>query len=386
MPIPEYIPAPQMQPLYIYPIKSLRPTALSQCRITRHGLAYDRHFMLLKVQPDRSLKNMQVCHIQQMALFTTDVIFPGSKSAEGVVAEEGKVLVRYQAPIGHPDRDVVRELEIPLEPTDLVGLRFLEVDMYNSKTRAYDMGREYSDWFSECFGFEVVLAYLGGNRRPVLGDIPPNASAKKVKEKRAAAESQSASSNRGSGGWLTGITQSLPNFGNDTGTGTPSSAKENNDDAGDDEWITFADMAAYLVVSETSLGDVSSRLPEGETMDVTKFRPNIVLSGAPEAYEEDFWGEVMVKDDIRFILTANCARCVSINVDYDTGAPGSGESGTMLKKLMRDRRVDQGNKYSPIFGRYGFIDKGSDGLYIGVGDEVVVSKRNEERTTFFWPR
>ncbi|EQL35980.1 hypothetical protein BDFG_02568 [Blastomyces dermatitidis ATCC 26199] len=372
--------------LYIYPIKSLRPTALSQCRITRHGLAYDRHFMLLKVQPDRSLKNMQVCHIQQMALFTTDVIFPGSKSAEGVVAEEGKVLVRYQAPIGHPDRDVVRELEIPLEPTDLVGLRFLEVDMYNSKTRAYDMGREYSDWFSECFGFEVVLAYLGGNRRPVLGDIPPNAAAKKVKEKRAAAESQSASSNRGSGGWLTGITQSLPNFGNDTGTGTPSSAKENNDDAGDDEWITFADMAAYLVVSETSLGDVSSRLPEGETMDVTKFRPNIVLSGAPEAYEEDFWGEVMVKDDIRFILTANCARCVSINVDYDTGAPGSGESGTMLKKLMRDRRVDQGNKYSPIFGRYGFIDKGSDGLYIGVGDEVVVSKRNEERTTFFWPR
>ncbi|PGH33290.1 hypothetical protein GX50_03903 [[Emmonsia] crescens] len=352
--------------LYIYPIKSLRPTPLSNSCITRHGLAYDRHFMLLKVQPDKSLKNMQVCHIQEMALFLTDVVFP-SKSAEGVVTEEGKILVKYQAPVGHPDRDSVKELEIPLEPTDLEGLRVLEVDMYNSTSKAYDMGKKYSDWFSECFGFEVVLVYLGGNRRPVLGDIPPNAAAK-----RAAAESQSESKN--GGGLISSITKALSYFGN----GPPSAGKDDDDD----EWITFADMAAYLVVSETSLGDVSSRLPEGETMDVTKFRPNIVLSGAPEAYEEDFWGEVTVKDDIKFVLTANCARCVSINVDYDTGAPGRGESGSMLKKLVKDRRVDKGNKYSPIFGRYGFIDKGSEGLHIGVGDEVVVSKRNEERTTF----
>lgn len=301
-----------------------------------------------------------------MALFLTDVVFP-SKSAEGVVTEEGKILVKYQAPVGHPDRDSVKELEIPLEPTDLEGLRVLEVDMYNSTSKAYDMGKKYSDWFSECFGFEVVLVYLGGNRRPVLGDIPPNAAAK-----RAAAESQSESKN--GGGLISSITKALSYFGN----GPPSAGKDDDDD----EWITFADMAAYLVVSETSLGDVSSRLPEGETMDVTKFRPNIVLSGAPEAYEEDFWGEVTVKDDIKFVLTANCARCVSINVDYDTGAPGRGESGSMLKKLVKDRRVDKGNKYSPIFGRYGFIDKGSEGLHIGVGDEVVVSKRNEERTTF----
>lgn len=116
-------------------------------------------------------------------------------------------------------------------------------------------------------------------------------------------------------------------------------------------------------------------------MDVTKF-PNIVISGAEEAYEEDFWGEITVQTDVNLILTANCGRCVSINVDYDTGAPGSGEAGTMLKKLMKDRRVDKGNKYSPVFGRYGFIDKGADGLHIEVGDDVVVSRRNKERTTF----
>ncbi|OJD10902.1 hypothetical protein AJ78_08207 [Emergomyces pasteurianus Ep9510] len=348
--------------LFIYPIKSLRPTPISHSRITRHGLAYDRHFMLLKVEPDNSLKNMQVCNIQEMALFLTDVVFP-STSADGVVTEEGKILVTYQPPVGRPDRDVVKKLEIPLEPTDLQGLRVLEVDMYTSKTKAYNMGKKYSDWFSECFGYEVILIYLGGNRRPVLGDLPPNAAAK-----RATAELQS-TSKAGGGGWISSITKALPYF-----------AQKDNDDG---EQITFADMAAYLVVSETSLGNVSNRLPDGETMDVTKFRPNIVLSGAPEAYDEDFWGEITVKDDIKFILTANCARCVSINVDYDTGAPGTGESGAMLKTLMKDRRVDKGKKYSPIFGRYGFIDKSSEGLSIGVSDKVVVSKRNEERTTFY---
>ncbi|EGC41873.1 MOSC domain-containing protein [Histoplasma capsulatum var. duboisii H88] len=355
--------------LYIYPIKSLRPTALIRSRVTRHGLAYDRHFMLLKVQPDKSLKNMQVCNIQQMALFSTDVVFPG-ESVDGVATEEGRILVRYQTPVRHPDRDAIKELEIPLEPTDLQGLRVLEVDMYNSKTQAYEMDKKYSDWFSKWFGFEVLLVYLGENRRPVLGNVPPNAAAKRA----GAGASQPASKNAG-GGWISNIAKSLLYL----GSATPF-AKRDGDET--DEWITFADMAPYLVVSETSLEEVSDRLPEGDTMDVTKFRPNIVISGAEEAYEEDFWGEITVQADVNLILTANCGRCVSINVDYDTGAPGSGEAGTMLKKLMKDRRVDKGHKYSPVFGRYGFIDKGADGSHIEVGDEVVVSRRNKERTTF----
>ncbi|PGH14792.1 hypothetical protein AJ79_02808 [Helicocarpus griseus UAMH5409] len=338
--------------LYIYPIKSLRGTPISHARITRHGLSYDRHFMLLKVEPDKSLRNMHVSVFNEMSLFRTDVIFP----SESV---EGKILVRYQAPVGHPDRDVVRELEVPLEPTDLETLRGIDVDMNSSASKAYDMGKKYSDWFTECFGFEVILAYLGGNRRPVLGNISPNAVGKQPR----ASGSDSAT------GWLSSITKAVPYLGN----GASSE---------DDERITFADVAAYLVISEASLQNVSSRLPENEPMDITKFRPNIVLSGPVEAFDEDFWGEVTVKDSIKFNLTSNCARCLSINIDYDTGTQGSGESGSVLKKLMKDRRVDQGMKYNPVFGRYGFIDKGSEGAIVTVGDEAVVSKRNEERTKF----
>lgn len=54
---------------------------------------------------------------------------------------------------------------------------------------------------------------------------------------------------------------------------------------------------------------------------------------------------------------ADC-RCLSTQVDYTTGASVA-PARQPLKLLMRDRRVDSGVRYSPVFGRYGFIP-GSD--------------------------
>lgn len=54
----------------------------------------------------------------------------------------------------------------------------------------------------------------------------------------------------------------------------------------------------------------------------------------------------------------------------------------MLKKLNTDRRVDPGSKWSPVFGRYSFVHPHSDGHVINVGDDVVVSRRNAEKTRF----
>ena len=137
-------------------------------------------------------------------------------------------------------------------------------------------------------------------------------------------------------------------------------------------------------------------------MDITKFRPNIVLDGAEEEFEEDFWGELDVfapsheqRDSkqgrhigllkTKLVLTLNCARCNSLNVDYQTGKVGTGEAGKILKKLQSDRRVDPGSKYSPVFGRYGFIDRvaeGETGVVLSIGDEVQVSRWNKSRTTW----
>lgn len=230
-----------------------------------------------------------------------------------------------------------KAISFPLEP-DTDGLERLEVKLHDSKVQGYKMAPKYCNWFTTCFGYEVAFVFLGEGLRDVRIDgLDPSSPPKNI-------------------------------FGRPTSDG---------------HRITFADCAPYLIVSKTSLEDVSSRLPEGEAFDITKFRPNIVLSGAAEAWEEDFWASLRIKDaDI--MCKHNCARCASINVDYATGKQGTGESGQMLKKLMKDRRVDAGAKYSPVFGRYSYWGSGEKKVEFAVGDEVMVTRLNKERTVFKW--
>ncbi|KAJ9198017.1 hypothetical protein DTO166G4_9157 [Paecilomyces variotii] len=341
--------------LYVYPVKSLRPASMTEAAITRSGFEYDRCFMLLKVNDENTgdFENMHVSYYAELTLFLTDLVLP---SEEG--NDSGRIRVTYQSPVSSDSSQGRKTLEIPLEP-DIQGLRELDIVMHESPTKGYDMGHEYNDWFSECLGYRVILAYLGQNRRSVLGSLSPKAAARKQQNAN------------GGGGWLSMVMNSVPLLG---GNG------------GDEGQITFADCAAFLVVSETSLHNVSARMAEGEEVDIIKFRPNIVVSGSEEAFEEDFWGELTVGDEkVKLLLTANCTRCQSLNIDYTTGKFGTGESGKVLKKLMKDRRVDKGVKYSPVFGRYGFPDQASNGMTLRVGDEVEVSKRLTERTTFDWP-
>lgn len=255
----------------------------------------------------------------------------------------------------------------------------------------------------------MILVYLGPHLRPVLGNVAPgsNSITKMDKNKNAAIDT--------CGSWMSRVTKAVP-------ASLGSIWSQRSQTAGIEEGITFADMAPYLVVTEESLRNVSARLPKGVEMDVTKFRPNIVLSGSAAPWEEDFWGsltirakagnggevcdndgdndedELIQRNDriIELVLTSNCARCQSINVDYETGKHGTGEKGSVLKKLMHDRRVDKGMKYSPVFGRYAFLvppptsttthrqlrpERATGRSKISVGDEVFVSKRNESRTT-----
>jgi uncharacterized protein YcbX len=186
-------------------------------------------------------------------------------------------------------------------------------------------------------------------------------------------------STAGGGGWLSSVSSAATSLVSSVVGGAKGTE-------GQDEGLSFADVAPYLVISSKSWEEAQSRLPEGEVMDISKFRPNIIVEGAAEEYEEDFWAEISIGDQgAKIVMTNNCGRCNSLNVDYNTGKVGEGEAGKILKKLNSNRRVDPGTKWSPVFGRYGFLAKvpeGKSAAEIRVGDEVVVVKRNENRTTF----
>ncbi|KAF2711332.1 hypothetical protein K504DRAFT_500000 [Pleomassaria siparia CBS 279.74] len=322
--------------IYVYPIKSLRPTQVSTAVATRKGFQYDRSFMILEViDGGASYKNMAVSNYPKMTQFLTHIILPEDHSNA-----KGSIMVEFIA----SKQGQSTTLEVPLQP-ETHNLETFEITMHRSSTKAYKMPAEYNSWFSSCFGYDVVLAYLGDNHRDCLFDemLPTKNSS-----------------------WISKISRTASLLG-------PSSPGEK---------ITFADCAPYLVVTQTSLAAVSSILPENEVMDVTKFRPNIVIKGAETAWEEDFWGKIKI-NDAEIIMKHNCARCKSINIDYSTGSPGTGPGGEVLKKMQKDRRVDPGSKYSPIFGRYSFWNPKIEPKVLSVGDKVsVVQVGNSDNRNF----
>ena len=328
--------------IYVYPIKSLRGTALESAEATYRGFQYDRCYMLVKQAPKQ--RKMQVSEFPEMCLFLTSIVYPTKQNPDS-----GKIIVTYMKP-GSTEQ---RFLEVPLEP-EIKGLGKMEITLHSSPTNAYNMGQKYNQWFSECFGYEVILAYIGENKRELLGNLAPAVAWKQQQRKR-------------QNSWTSSLTSMLPNIGNVPGV---------------EQGLNFSDVAPYLVITEKSWQNVNARLPGNETIDITKFRPNIVIEGAEEDFEEDFWAELAIGDTLKLVLTQNCVRCRSLNVDHATGKMGTGEAGSIFKKLQKDRRVDSGSKWSPIFGRYGFLHKTKAGARMHVGVEVGVLRRNKECTTF----
>jgi uncharacterized protein YcbX len=202
---------------------------------------------------EHKLKRHQIANFPELARY-----FPSIQQAPDGVALEGTITISYR-----PAEGECKSLDIPLVPkTD--GLEETEVVMHNSPTKAYKMPQKYNDWLSSCLGYEVVLVYISPNLRKVLMTTAGN----RQQQPQAS-----------TGGWLS----SLANRATELVFG---GAQENR--------VTFADCAPYLIASEKSMDDVHKRLPEGEKMDIDKFRPNIIVEGAAEVWEEDFWGELTI--------------------------------------------------------------------------------------------
>lgn len=240
------------------------------------------------------------------------------------------------------------QIRFPLRP-DVNELEKIHIDLHGSATDAYEMGEEIQAFFTKYLGFEVRLVYIGDNSRVVLGSVAPNTPLALAKKSPYTAP----------------LRRLLPSF-----LSTQA------------ETINFHDIGQYLVVTTESNAEVSSRLEPGVEMDITKFRPNIIVSGSPAAYDEDYWAQLVFPGNIRMEFGTTCWRCQAITIDYSTGAKAEGDEGNVWKKLSKDRRVDKGWKYSPVFGRYSFTSLSDVGREIRAGDEVMLTRRNKERPVF----
>ena len=120
----------------------------------------------------------------------------------------------------------------------------------------------------------------------------------------------------------------------------------------------FSDGYPWLVISEASLADLNSRLPQ--PLPMNRFRPNIVIGGCA-AYDEDRMEELR-HDDVRFAIVKSCTRCAITTTEQTTGMRDGDEPLRTLRSYRFDRELK-----GVLFGQ-NLIALAGVGSTIAVGD------------------
>lgn len=126
------------------------------------------------------------------------------------------------------------------------------------------------------------------------------------------------------------------------------------------EITSFSDSYPFLLIGQSSLDDLNSRLKE--SLPINRFRPNIVFTGG-EPFEEDILEHFTI-NDIHFYGVKLCARCIITTTDQQTAIRGKEPL-----KTLATYRAHRNNIY---FGQ-NLLHKGAG--TIKVGDAIKVVKR-----------
>jgi uncharacterized protein len=195
-----------------------------------------------------------------------------------VLPELGRIIPR-PTPAGlHLRVDGVGELGVP-EPTDGP---LLEVEIWRDRVLGLPAGSEADAFVSKVIGRDARLVYLDDpTRRPIDPAFSPEG-----------------------------------------------------------ESVSFADGFPVLLTNTASFAAVNDWLAEEqeEPVEMTRFRPNVVVEGAP-AWAEDGWlGHRLRVGEVAFRAVKPCDRCVLTTVDPETGEKGR----QPLRILGKRRRFPEG--------------------------------------------
>lgn len=114
-------------------------------------------------------------------------------------------------------------------------------------------------------------------------------------------------------------------------------AEDREHDTGDQ--VSFADAYPLLLANTASLDGLNDWLAEaGEApVPMNRFRPNLVVDGAPAWAEDDWVGRSLRIGDLRFRAAGPCERCVVTTTDQETGV----RAKEPLRTLGRHRNIDR---------------------------------------------
>lgn len=105
--------------------------------------------------------------------------------------------------------------------------------------------------------------------------------------------------------------------------------------------VSFADAYPLLLTNTASLDELNGWMLAAGTLEaplpMTRFRPNVVVSGAQPWAEDDWVGRRLRIGAVTFRAVKPCDRCVMTTTDQETGERGK----EPLRTLAKYRNVDQ---------------------------------------------
>jgi uncharacterized protein len=136
--------------------------------------------------------------------------------------------------------------------------------------------------------------------------------------------------------------------------------------------VSFADGYPLLLTGEGSLRELNDLIAAGPLaaegpLPMRRFRPNVVVAGAPP-WAEDGWRLLRI-GDVVFRAVKGCDRCVLTTIDPDTAVKGKEPIATLARCRRWDGKVWFGVNLIPDSpGRTGAIR---------VGDPVQVLEQSD---------
>ena len=127
----------------------------------------------------------------------------------------------------------------------------------------------------------------------------------------------------------------------------------------DKNQVAFSDGFPLLLISESSLSDLNSRVSEEITMK--RFRPNLIVKNTVP-YQEDNWNTIRI-GDCELQIVKPCSRCVLTTVDPETGEFSGNEP---LKTLAKYRKFNG----EVVFGQ-NLIPRSSGKIKVGMKVDIL---------------
>jgi len=129
--------------------------------------------------------------------------------------------------------------------------------------------------------------------------------------------------------------------------------------------VSFADGYPLLLTNEASMDALNDLIAAGPLaaegpLPMTRFRPNVVVRGAP-AWAEDGWRRIRI-GAAQFRVVKGCDRCVMTTVNPDTAAKGKEPIATLARHRRWDGKTWFGVNLVPD----------TPGVRLVVGDEVEI--------------